>query len=234
MRRILYQFYRACGRPFGFQVYNDDVAWPDDHEYRQVWAQFPGRKSRYVHERRFNLYNLAKLSRPLQGDSAECGVYHGEGSFLILSARAECGGIHHVFDSFSGLSEPKRDIDHPRNAGYRPWLKGDLSVPQEIVERNLSKFSNRYALHRGWIPNQFSRVRDRRFALVHIDVDLYQPTLDSLLFFYKRMVPGGVLLCDDYGSLTCPGARQAMDEFVADKPESIVELTSGQGFVLKL
>ena len=52
-------------------------------------------------------------------------------------------------------------------------------------------------------------------------------------FFYPRVSPGGIILCDDYGSALCPGAREAMDDFFADKAERVVELTTGQGYIMK-
>jgi hypothetical protein len=61
---------------------------------------------------------------------------------------------------------------------------------------------------------------------------LYQPTLDSVVFFYPRMNRGGLMLFDDYGFATCPGARRAIDEFFTDKPEPIIDLPTGQAFVL--
>jgi hypothetical protein len=66
-----------------------------------------------------------------------------------------------------------------------------------------------------------------------LDVDLYQPTLDSLTFFYEKMTQGGIILCDDYGFTTCPGAKKAMDSFLSDKPEEVVSLPTGQGFVVR-
>jgi hypothetical protein len=42
-----------------------------------------------------------------------------------------------------------------------------------------------------------------------------------------------MLLCDDYGFETCPGAARAMDRFFTDKPEPIISLTTGQGLVIK-
>jgi O-methyltransferase len=74
--------------------------------------------------------------------------------------------------------------------------------------------------------------KHERFSFVHLDVDLYQPTMDSLEFFYGKMSPGNIILCDDYGFVTCPGAKKAMDSFFADKPEEIVSLPTGQGFVV--
>ena len=50
----------------------------------------------------------------------------------------------------------------------------------------------------------------------------------------RRLVTGGILLCDDYGYHTCPGARKAFDEFAATTPEqSVVHLPTGQGFIVK-
>jgi len=80
---------------------------------------------------------------------------------------------------------------------------------------------------------RFPEVADRRFAFVHIDVDLHQPTKDSVDFFYPRLAAGGVLLCDDYGSTWCPGATRACDEFLADKPEKMIRLDAAGGFLIK-
>ena len=85
------------------------------------------------------------------------------------------------------------------------------------------------------IPDRFPDVADREFRFVHIDVDLYEPTLDSLAFFYPRLVTGGILLCDDYGFTTCPGARRAFDEMVHEWGlGGVIELPTGQGFVVKV
>jgi hypothetical protein len=66
----------------------------------------------------------------------------------------------------------------------------------------------------GWIPARFDEVGDRAFAFVHVDVDLYQPTRDSLEFFFPRLAAGGALVVDDYNWARFPGARTAVDEFV--------------------
>jgi hypothetical protein len=112
------------------------------------------------------------------------------------------------------------------------WRPNDLACPEDRVRANLVGLDP-VAIHKGWIPSGFSDVEEVTFSFVHLDVDLYQPTLDSLQFFYPRLPPGGILLCDDYGFVTCPGARKAMDEFFADKPEPIIQSPSGQGFVIK-
>jgi O-methyltransferase len=87
--------------------------------------------------------------------------------------------------------------------------------------------------HKGWIPERFVDVESRRFALVHIDVDLYDPTKDSMEFVYPRVNPGGIILCDDYACTTCPGATRAVDDYLADKPGKMVLLSCGGGFLIK-
>jgi hypothetical protein len=72
---------------------------------------------------------------------------------------------------------------------------------------------------------------DLSFSLVHIDCDLYVPIVHALNYFYPRLAPGGYLIVHDYASLDWEGAEKAVDEFFADKPESVIPLTDGCGSV---
>ena len=78
------------------------------------------------------------------------------------------------------------------------------------------------------IPERFAEVENQRFAFVHIDVDLYQLTRDSIEFFYPCLNPGGILLLTimDSGRVQ---ATAAADEFFADKDEAVANLPTGQG-----
>ncbi len=179
-------------------------------------------------DRRYMVYQLMRLIDGVPGDTVECGSLEGAGSYLIHLMNNHSGihgRWHHIFDSFEGLSAPDEgDGKH--------WEQGDLSVSMAQVDKNMSDF-DRYTLYRGWIPSRFPEIQDKRFAFVHIDVDLYQPTRDAIEFFYPRMNEGAVLLCDDYGSALCPGATRAIDEYLADKPEKMLYMTCGSGFILR-
>lgn len=215
----------------GLRMYNRHLLWYDDPESQNVWEQFPEAVGS-ISERRYVLLSAARSIANVPGDSAECGVFRGAASFMILSSQVHAAKQHHVFDSFEGLSAPdERDKVDPEGVHYS-WQKNDLSTPQAVAEKNLSAFSNVH-YHRGWIPARFAEVETRRFSLVHIDVDLYQPTYDSLAFFYPRMNAGGLIVCDDYGFNTCPGAKAAFDDFFAEKPEGVIHLTTGQALVFK-
>ena len=179
-------------------------------------------------DRKYMLYQLLRLIDDIPGDTVECGSLEGAGSYLIHLMNDQSPQHerwHHVFDSFEGLSAPgEGDGKH--------WEQGDLSVSMERVRKNMDNF-DRYTLYQGWIPSRFAEVQDKRIAFVHIDVDLYQPTRDAIEFFYPKMSEGGVILCDDYGSSLCPGATRAIDEYLADKPEKMLYMTCGSGFLIK-
>ncbi len=212
--------------------------WSENPEWRQVIANMQGftpQPPSRAMNRRYNLYYIARGVASLLGDTAECGVYRGSSSFLICSTTEKEKNsqdyYHHIFDSFEGLSKP---IEQDRtDHGIIPLHQNEFAVSIETVQKNLEQF-NFVRFYKGWIPEQFSKVTDRKFAFVHIDVDLYKPTLDSLQFFYDKMVPGGIILCDDYGAVDCPGARRAFDEFIKDKIERyVIVLTTGQGFIIR-
>jgi len=177
-------------------------------------------------DRRYVLDQLFLLTRNLSGATAECGVYQGTSSYLICNRADRGTKNHYLFDSFEGLSKPQ-SID----GSY--WKAGDMAVPLEQVKSLLKDF-NFIRYFKGWIPEKFKEVEAEKFSFVHIDVDIFQPTYDSVHFFYSRMERGGVIIFDDYGFNTCPGARQAVDSFMKDKPEPVIQLPTGQAFVVKM
>lgn len=205
--------------------------WLGHPAVRQFYHVFPQERRGYNMDKRWHVLQFLRLIQGVPGDTAECGVFEGATSWLILQhAPLDPAGrkrAHHIFDSFEGCSTPG-EFDHPSH-----FQKGSLSCPEEKVRQALSQYADRTSYYKGWIPARFAEASDRIFAFVHIDVDLYQPTKDSMEFFYPRMGRGAVLICDDYGSSNCPGATRAIDEFLADKVEKMLPLASGAGFMIK-
>jgi O-methyltransferase len=203
--------------------------WMDDasfNRYLRLVGESGGLKSINA-GRRLMIHQLLRLTEQVPGDTAECGVYLGASSYLICSfiAQSALPKSHHLFDSFEGLSAPApQDNIH--------WREHDLQVDFGETARRLSRFKNVH-YYKGWIPDRFAEVADRRFSFLHIDVDLYEPTRDSVAFFYPRVNTGGIIVCDDYGFATCSGATKAMDEYLQDKPEKMVKLSDGGGFLIK-
>lgn len=236
MRRLVKPVVNLLARLDPRFYYKSEIRWCNDLEWTKKYQPYlsrDGRGGRRILDRRFTIVQMASTVRDLSGSTAECGVARGVGSAMILITLAEtyrdCE-MHLGFDSFEGVGEPN-EKDRMRN-GRHHWFKGKLSHSLELVSQYMSAFS-RCSLVKGWIPETFGAYANHRFRMVHIDVDLHDPTRDSLTFFYPRMVSGGIILLDDHGFVNCPGARLAAETFFADKPEKLIELPTGQAFVIK-
>lgn len=200
--------------------------WWQEEEFTQYLAKFNELHNLNSFRRR-NLHELLTFIEDVPGDTAECGVFRGASSWLIMKRTAGQGRTHHCFDSFEGLSVPQ-DVDGTH------WKPGMFAATEQSVAEVLEEVEGAsFELHKGWIPERFADVADKQFAFVHIDVDLHDPTRDTLEFFYPRLVPGAVCLCDDYGFTNNPGVNKAMDSFLQGKPEKLIRPASGGGFFIK-
>ncbi|MCX7397521.1 MAG: class I SAM-dependent methyltransferase [Planctomycetales bacterium] len=180
-------------------------------------------------DRRFTLAQFAGMVLRLRGQTAECGVFTGVSSAVICEVLRDSysdGERHWAFDSFAGLPEPT-------TSDGDAWNSGDLTANYATARQHLKEFPF-CELVQGWIPEVLEPCSEFPFRFAHIDLDLYEPTAHALAFFYPRLVNGGIIVCDDYGFRTCPGARQAVDEFVQNTNAPLVELTTGQAVLFRL
>ncbi|WP_445146216.1 TylF/MycF/NovP-related O-methyltransferase [Dyella sp. Tek66A03] len=230
-RRVRQELARASAAMFGdFPISEDHKLWRDDKVFLDDFNRMsPGNP--YSQDRKWTLREYVKFNNALQGDLAECGCHVGTSAFFI--AQASTHGKLYLFDSFQGLSAPDAtDLDVAESV--MPWSEGggDMTASETTLRHNLARYDTVEVLP-GWIPERFAEVADRQFRLVHVDVDLYQPTRDSLNFFYPQLVKGGVIVMDDYGFKTCPGATRAADELAASEGIEILHLATGQGVIMK-
>ena len=171
----------------------------------------------------FQINRLQKESIP--GAFAEVGVYKGETARMIHTM--DNSRVFHLFDTFEGFD--KRDIDVESS----PDLNHSIDFSDTTVESVISfiEGNDNIIAHKGYFPETVSAVQDTNFALVHLDADLYQPTLAGLNYFYPRLSPGGIIIIHDYNH-HWEGVRKAVDEFANSIPESPIELTDWQGSIM--
>ena len=187
-------------------------------------------------QRHYTLNHLAQhaLSN-LDGDICEAGCWRGLSTYQIAQRIRDAGKnvTFHVFDSFEGLSDYQNEdktsgVDLPYE-----HIRKALACPLDTVKENLADFDF-IKFYQGWIPERFPEVSTTRFSFVHIDVDMYQPIRDSFAFFYPRLVGHGIMVFDDYGAPSFPGAKQAIDEKLVEFDHPFfVPLPSGQAFLIK-
>lgn len=151
----------------------------------------------------------------VKGSIAEIGAFEGGNSLGSLKFMALLNPKDfYIFDSFIGFPELTEDDPAIRK-------KGDYNIKNNFNEiiNNFLIFSEAKVI-KGFIPRTFSQVPEKeKFSLVFYDCDLYQPCLDTLNFFWDKIVIGGYLLIHDYetekGGFT--GVRKATEKFFADK-----------------
>lgn len=177
-------------------------------------------------ERAYALLSFARYAKFLPGDFAECGVYQGGSALWLCKVLQDTNKTLYLFDSFQGLSKPD-----PRHDPH--YKEGQYSAPAEAVKHRLSNFNQITDFRVGWIPDTFGGLEDKQYAFANIDVDLYQPTLDCCVYFYPRLVPGGVMVFDEYCFASAHGEKVAVDQYFADKLDRPIALITGQAFVLK-
>ena len=167
------------------------------------------------------IISAVKAAAKVPGALAEVGVASGT-SARMISENAPDKTLH-LFDTFKGL--PK-----PTNADSKKFEESDFNYGIEQVRKYLDGL--RVVFHPGMFPEETgSQVANERFSFVHLDVDLYESTLNSLTFFYPRLSAGGIIISHDY--VTADGVNRAFEEFFRDKPEPVIEMTGYQCMVVK-
>jgi O-methyltransferase len=199
------------------------LVWDEDARFLELHSEIRNR-TLVDKSRCFILYQYVRHAAGLSGDIAEIGVYKG-GTALLL-ARMNPQRTVHLFDTFEGMPEtdPTRDL-HGQGDFSDTSLKG--------VQAFLSGLPS-VQFYPGLFPDTAGPVADKTFAFVHVDVDIYRSVLDCCEFFYPRLAVGGVMVFDDYGFRSCPGARAAVDEFFLNRPERPVYLATGQCVVIRM
>ena len=169
----------------------------------------------------FILHAIGHAQAALDGDFAELGVYEGASARLLCEVKG--GRTLHLFDTFDGLPPPNADEG-------RVFATGQFRSMLHHVTRAVADHDG-VELHPGFFPASAGAVAERRFSFVHLDVDLEDSTEAGLEFFYRRMVPGGIILAHDYSVI--PGVGRAVDRFLRDKPERLIEMPTTQAMIIR-
>lgn len=212
---------------------------PDGHLYGPLFSPWrglggfaalaaeAGQRTLVSPDRLWVLYSVARQALAVPGDFYEAGVFRGGTAKLLTRVLEDdrTGRTLRLFDTFAGMPETDaaRDL-HRAGVFAETSLEG---VRAFVGEKGVS-------YHPGFIPATFAGREGDRIALAHVDVDIHQSVADCCAFIYPRLSPGGVMVFDDYGFPSCPGARLAVDEFFAALPEVPLVLPTGQAVVVKL
>lgn len=156
------------------------------------------------------------LRKGVPGDFIETGVWRGGCSILmkaILRAHGDTARTVWLADSFEGLPKPNPK-EYPADAGDNHWEKTEvLAIPLETVRGNFERYGlldERVRFLKGWFKDTLPNAPLSKLAIVRLDGDMYESTIQALDALYGKLSPGGFLIVDDYD---LKGCRTAVDDF---------------------
>jgi len=161
----------------------------------------------------------------IPGDFIETGVWRG-GASIYARAILEVYDVSDrkviCCDSFEGLPAPD-EARFPSDAGSPFHRYSELAVSLEQVKSNFEKFGlldEQVIFLKGWFSETMPRVPSKQIAILRLDGDMYQSTIDPLLHLYDRIPNGGWVIVDDFHMV--PAAKQAVEDFLGSRNEKQV------------
>jgi hypothetical protein len=164
----------------------------------------------------------------IAGDIVECGVWKGGSMMAAALTLLRLGDATRdlfLFDTFEGMTRPSnRDISFRGQTAQDFLSVGERTDPasmlciaplEEVRKAMLGTGYDAARVHfvKGRVEDTIPAQAPERIALLRLDTDWYESTRHELEHLFPRLVPGGVLIIDDYGHWQ--GAREAVDEYLA-------------------
>ncbi|MBN1174128.1 MAG: glycosyltransferase [Micromonosporaceae bacterium] len=192
-----------------------------DPAKRAGGLDWPSQAHTMIGERRMANLRFAVetvLAGGVPGDLIETGVWRG-GACIYMRAILRAYGVtdRRVFvaDSFEGLPPPDPE-KYPADAGDRHYTYTPLAVSLDEVRSNFAKYDlldDQVVFLKGWFKDTLPAAPVDRLAVLRMDGDMYESTMDALGALYDKVVAGGFVIVDDYA---LPGCRKAVGDFRRD------------------
>ena len=203
--------------------------WRTDNHFRQAYkaAEACTLVDRY---RAYELWQLVGQLRHLAGDVLEVGVWRGGTALVLGKAMQHFGAEGKLFlaDTFCGVVKAG-ELDTAYKGGEHADASAeavaDLLAKQGIVN---------YELLKGVFPDETAAsLESIRLKLCHIDVDVYQSAREVFEWAWTRLVPGGVVVFDDYGFRNCEGVTRLVNELAEQADLLCIHNINGHALLVK-
>lgn len=168
----------------------------------------------------------------LEGDFVDCGVHTGIFARSVVNYIDfnKTGKKYYLLDTFSGLSEKfSTEKELLRNAKMNYDKRGDIYNEVKVTFKDFNT-----KIIKGAVPETLSQVDSNKICYLSIDMNCVQPEIDTLNFFWDKMVSGGIIILDDYGYANSTNdQKEAHDKFAESKGVKILSLPTCQGIIIK-
>jgi O-methyltransferase len=195
----------------------------------------------------YELWQLVRQLAHVDGDILEVGVFRGGTGCLMARAAHYPDRTKHVYlcDTYEGIVKagPEDSFfmgDELRNTSVKlvTALAAQLALRNtsvELVKALAEKLAlSNVTILKGIFPDDTAAgIADKRFALCHIDVDVYRSAAETLDWVWPRLNVGGIVVFDDYGFSTCDGVTKLVNERMGQNVTAIYNL-NGHAIMVKV
>jgi O-methyltransferase len=175
----------------------------------------------------------AQHAARLPGDFVECGVNTGIYSLAVCEYLDfnSTGKNFYLFDTFAGIP-PEQITEREKALGRIAENQAWFEECYEVARQNFASYP-KARLVRGKIPDTLPSVSIPQLCYLSLDLNIVEPEIAALEFFWGKLSPGAPVILDDYGWSGFVPQKETMDEFAARQGVSILNLPTGQGLLLK-
>jgi O-methyltransferase len=201
---------------------------PFDKRKRDLGQDWPATAETMIGMQRLsNLQRCVEtiITEDIPGDLVECGVWRGGACILMRAVLAAYGDEKRcvwLADSFAGVPPPDAD-NYAADRNLRLDLSSEvLAVTEAAVKANFERYrllDDRVRFLPGWFKDTLLDAPVGRIALLRLDGDLYESTIQALEALYPRLSPGGFCIIDDYHAIAA--CRQAVTDYLANYKISV-------------
>ncbi|MEZ6127605.1 MAG: TylF/MycF family methyltransferase [Planctomycetaceae bacterium] len=165
-----------------------------------------------------NLQNCIQtvLEENVPGDFLEAGVWRGGATIFMRGMLKAWGNTSRkvwAADSFAGLPAPN-EHEYPKDKGDQHHTFRELAISLETVQENFRKYGlldEQVCFLKGWFKDTLPLAPIKELAILRLDGDMYESTMDGLRHLYPKLSPGGFLIVDDYGAVKA--CREAVHDY---------------------
>ena len=173
----------------------------------------------------------AEKGSKVEGDFVECGVFRG-GLSMAVATYTDLGKSNrqmYLLDTYTGLSE-KYSSEQERSVEYHMRKYDDIA---DEVRKRFSIFPNVHIVQ-GAVPDTLEQVPSKKISYLSLDMNSAIPEIAAAEYFWDRLVPGAVVVLDDYAyGLDHKAQKAAFDTFAAERGVSVLSMPTGQGLIFK-
>ena len=224
----------------GMAVWDKNIDFIDDPKFLQAYNQavnsghyFTNDDVKLKVEWRVNTALwAAKQAAKLEGDFVECGVNTGILSIAICQYLDfnQMDKSFYLFDTYNGI--PEDQLSYAESVANIKQKNVYYYDCYEVTKKNFSHWPRAH-LVRGKVPDTLNMVDIKKVSYLSLDMNVADPEIEAIRYFWPKLVSGGVILLDDYGWATCEQQKLAFDNFSKDVGSPILFVPTGQGIIVK-